>query len=77
VPGLGPGQQVRHGALRQAQDTLPKQPLPWGQGTRAACHPGWAEKPAPFQKQARCESSGHLHQRRGGQRLRDPHRGEG
>lgn len=28
VPGLGPGQEVRHGALRQPQDALPKQPLP-------------------------------------------------
>lgn len=32
VPGLGPRQQVRHGALCQPQDALTKQPLPWGQG---------------------------------------------
>ena len=30
VPGLGPGEEVRHGALRQAQDALPKQPLACG-----------------------------------------------
>lgn len=38
VPGFGPGQQVRHGALCEAQDALPKQPLPWGQGKRATCY---------------------------------------
>lgn len=34
VPGLGPRQQVGHGALCQPQDALTKQPLPWGQGRR-------------------------------------------
>lgn len=39
VPGFGPGQQVGNGALCQAQDTLPEQPLPWGQGRKATCYP--------------------------------------
>lgn len=29
VPGLGPGQQVGHGALRQAQDGFTEQTLAW------------------------------------------------
>lgn len=34
VPRLGPGEEIGHRALRQAQDALPKQPLAWQRRSR-------------------------------------------